>query len=286
MRSDPEVLKAVSQYQFGILKIPTAGQSGELLGRGAGSSLEFQEYREYLPGDDIRHLDWSAYARTDSLMVRLYREEISPQTDILLDASSSMRSGSGLKSLVAAQLGTLFVMLNAQLGGRPELVLLDDSRPLRKLHLNDIESLNQNVFQGTTTLVELMQENRLQLKKQSLRIVISDFLFPHNPQTLLKHLASESGILWVVQLLHAWEDEPTVMGGRRLIDLETTQEADLIIDEVRIEEYLARLRRLQAELVRCAQQFHAVYVKVIAEKGLDLICREDLCQAGILRPAS
>jgi uncharacterized protein (DUF58 family) len=63
---DPEVQQAVENYQLGSLRLPSLGRSGELLGRGAGSSLEFQEYRQYVPGDDIRHLDWAAYARTDS----------------------------------------------------------------------------------------------------------------------------------------------------------------------------------------------------------------------------
>ena len=90
MRSDTEVRRAADTYQFGLLRVPASGRAGELLGRGTGSSLEFQEYREYTPGDDIRHLDWAAYGRSDTLMVRLYREEISPRTEILLDTSLSM----------------------------------------------------------------------------------------------------------------------------------------------------------------------------------------------------
>ena len=101
MFNDLEVQRAADTYLLGLPRTPAAGRSGELLGRGTGSSLEFQEYREYVPGDDIRHLDWGAYARSDMLMVRLFREEISPKTEILLDASRSMTSGSGMKSRVA-----------------------------------------------------------------------------------------------------------------------------------------------------------------------------------------
>ena len=92
MRFNPEVQQAAARYQLGLPRMPVSGRSGELLGRGTGSSLEFQEYREYQFGDDIRHLDWAAYARSDALMVRLYREEISPRMEILLDASRSMTS--------------------------------------------------------------------------------------------------------------------------------------------------------------------------------------------------
>src|SRR6476646_437313 len=97
MHNDPEVQRAADTFQLGLPRTPSAGRAGELLGRGTGSSLEFQEYREYVPGDDIRHLDWGAYARSDTLMVRLFREEISPRTEILLDASRSMASGGEIK---------------------------------------------------------------------------------------------------------------------------------------------------------------------------------------------
>ncbi|MEE3284389.1 MAG: DUF58 domain-containing protein, partial [Planctomycetota bacterium] len=90
MRSDAVVRRAADTYQLGLIRAPASGRAGELLGRGTGSSLEFQEYREYTPGDDIRHLDWAAYGRSDTLMVRLFREEISPRTEILVDASASM----------------------------------------------------------------------------------------------------------------------------------------------------------------------------------------------------
>ncbi len=66
MKSDPEVQRALETYQLGLPACPRR-TLGELLGRGVGSSIEFQEYRQYVPGDDIRHLDWGAFAaRTPS----------------------------------------------------------------------------------------------------------------------------------------------------------------------------------------------------------------------------
>jgi uncharacterized protein (DUF58 family) len=92
-----------------------------------------------MPGDDIRHVDWSAYARSDHLMVRLYREEISPRTDILLDASRSMRTGGAAKSRVARQLTALFALLSGKLGGRPAIWPLTDERPLRSMSIEGLE---------------------------------------------------------------------------------------------------------------------------------------------------
>src|SRR6187431_2387720 len=66
------------------------GRAGERLGAGTGSSLEFQDYRPYAPGDDLRHVDWAAYARSELLAVRLYREEVAPRVDLVIDVSRSM----------------------------------------------------------------------------------------------------------------------------------------------------------------------------------------------------
>jgi uncharacterized protein (DUF58 family) len=282
MRHDPEVLQTVHRYQLGLPRMPVAGRSGELLGRGSGSSLEFQEYREYIPGDDIRHLDWGAYARSDTLMVRLYREEISPRTEIYLDASRSM-STSGAKERVARQLAAVFLQLSARLGGKPLLYLLSDERPLRGESLEVLDRLATTPLHGVTPLNAILEENLLPLRPQSVRIVISDFLFPHDPGPVIRRLAGGAGVLWVIQLLSAWEAEPTEMGGRKLIDVETAHEADLLVNRKAIAGYRQRLARLQAELLRECRRVHAPSVVLTAERGLPVLCRDDLSAVGMLR---
>src|SRR4051794_30985311 len=66
------------------------GQAGAWVGVGSGSSIDFQDHRPYLPGDDPRYIDWRAYARTGHYIMKLYREEVSPLVDLVLDASASM----------------------------------------------------------------------------------------------------------------------------------------------------------------------------------------------------
>lgn len=285
MRHDPEVQRAVSSFQLGLPRMPVAGRSGELLGRGTGSSLEFQEYREYQPGDDIRHVDWAAYARTDALMVRLYREEISPRMQVLLDSSRSMTTGDGAKSLVARRLAAVFALLSGQLGGRPEIVPLDDQRPLRRLNIEGLDVLATLPFTGVRTLPYLLADHVIPLGRRSVRIVISDFLFPHDPDLLIKQLASEASVLWVVQVLTAWEADPPITGGRKLIDVETTGEADLILDRKTVVAYRERLKRLQDGLAVNCRRAHARFVTLVADRGLLALCRDDLSRVEMLRPA-
>ncbi len=283
MRHDPEVQRAVSTYQLGLPRMPVSGRAGELLGRGTGSSLEFQEYREYLPGDDIRHLDWAAYARSDTLMVRLYREEISPRTEILLDASTSMTSGGSSKPRIARQLSALFALLSGELGGRPTILPLNDERPLRPLRIEGLDLLDELPFAAKINLEQLLNENLIPLKRQAVRIVISDFLFPHDPTSVIRRLAGDASALWVIQLLNAWEANPTALGGRRLIDLESEDETDMIINRKAVSEYMERLARLQAEISKNCRRAHATFVTLVVDRGLQTLCREDLCAVGILR---
>ena len=66
------------------------GAAGEFAGSGTGSSLDFQDHRNYVPGDDPRHINWQAYARTGQYTMKLYREEVRPVIDIFFDCSASM----------------------------------------------------------------------------------------------------------------------------------------------------------------------------------------------------
>lgn len=285
MRFDPEVLQALNRYQLGLPRMPVAGRSGELMGRGTGSSLEFQEYREYIPGDDIRHVDWGAYARSDALMVRLYREEISPRTEIYLDASRSMATGDGVKARVARQLAALFLQLAGRLGGRPQLYLLNDERPIRGASLEILDSLGDVPLTGLSPLPDLLGEGLLPLRPQSVRIVISDFLFPHDPGPVIRRLGAGVGVLWVLQLLSAWEAEPSEMGGRKLIDVETSAEVDLLVNRKAILLYQQRLLRLQEGLLRECRRVHAPAAVLTADRGLTALCRDDLSLVGMLRAA-
>ncbi len=273
----------MNTYALGLPRMPTAGRSGELLGRGTGSSLEFQEYREYLPGDDIRHVDWAAYARSDALMVRMYREEISPRTEILFDVSRSMTTGEGSKMHLTRQLASVFAQLCGRIGGRPTLIPLSDDRPLTPLGPDGIDRLESLPFDAVGNLAELLDEHAVPLKPQSVRIVVSDFLFPHDPGSLIRRLASGATALWVIQLLTAWEAAPTELGGRRLLDIEGGAETDMLINRKSIAAYTERLGRLQTELSRGCRRVHAPFVTLIAEQGLLTVCRSELCAAGILR---
>ena len=92
------------RYALQIPQVAASGWTGTRTGRRAGSSIDFQDYREYQPGDDLRFIDWGIYARTDRLTVKLFREEVTPHLDLILDGSRSMNLENTAKAIAAAKI--------------------------------------------------------------------------------------------------------------------------------------------------------------------------------------
>ena len=93
--SDLAAIHARMKAVTGVARLPLrsgqwSGTAGSVLGQGTGSSIDFQDQRAYMPGDDPRHINWQAYARSGNYTMKLYRQEVTPRVDILFDASPSM----------------------------------------------------------------------------------------------------------------------------------------------------------------------------------------------------
>src|SRR3954468_2980566 len=95
------------RYALQIPQVAASGIVGSRLGRRAGSSIDFQDYREYQPGDDLRFIDWGIYARTDRLSIKLFREEVTPHLDLIIDGSRSMNLEGSAKAAATSKRSAL-----------------------------------------------------------------------------------------------------------------------------------------------------------------------------------
>ena len=283
MRDDPEVQEVVRRYQLGRPRLLTSGSGGDLLGRATGNSLEFHEYREYQLGDDLRHLDWAAFGRTDELLVRLFRDEVSPACEIVLDLSRSMTSGNGTKAQLARRLAASLSLISARSGSRPRIYPVGDQRPVREFGVDQLLELATLSFDGLGNLADSDCLSGFSGRPRSVRILISDFLFPLDPESLVKQFARGVSNLWVIQLLTEWESTPTPVGGCHLVDIETADEWDLVIDGSAVERYQRRLAMLQESMRRACQKVRGEFISCISDPGLEQVCCRDLVPAGLLR---
>src|SRR5262245_55914783 len=101
---DPKFLARLEQLELVSRKIFQGRMKGERLSKKKGQSVEFADYRNYVKGDDLRHLDWNLFGRLDRLFIRLFMEEEDRHFYILIDNSLSMDFGSPTKLHYAKQL--------------------------------------------------------------------------------------------------------------------------------------------------------------------------------------
>jgi uncharacterized protein (DUF58 family) len=275
---DWTAVRAASPFKIALPRTPVGGRLGERLGAGTGSSLEFQDYRGYAPGDDLRHVDWAAYARSELLAVRLYREEVAPRIDVVLDVSRSMAL-TDRKHRAFGELAALLACACANTVADARIITAPALDPRRLRRPEDIET----VLQCEATLSAL-EGGHLPLRRRSLRVVVSDFLFPHDAEALVPRLARDGASLSIVQLTLHEEAEPDADTGRRLIDVEGHGEIDMVIDEPAVRDYRARFSRLRLSLANAARRTGARFAHVLAETPLRQAARQ-LAATGILEAA-
>ena len=264
-----ECLRAAAAYRLVLPGHPLAGTLGERLGKGTGSSLEFMDFRDYVPGDDLRHVDWRAYARTDQLKVRLFREETSPSLDVIVDLSPSM-AVSEAKRTAAMDLADAAVEWTLRAGGRPRLLAGGGGL---------IETWNGVAFDGEGEWMP-----RVPLRMRMMRMLITDFLLPEDPTPLLRRLAQGASHCYVLQLLDPWEADPSEEGESTLIDCEDDNRLDLVLDAPAVARYKSRLARLREAARNAVRAIGGTYALVTAgEPGR--MMREQLLPQGVVEPA-
>jgi uncharacterized protein (DUF58 family) len=275
---DWSAVRAAAGFRLAVRRTPIAGRMGERLGAGTGSSLEFQDYRPYAPGDDLRHVDWAGYARSEVLAVRLYREEVAPRIDLVIDVSRSMTVTQEKLKAYGEILGLLACACAATTADS-RIMTTAATQPH---HLHAPEDIER--FLACDATHSAFEEAHLPLRRRSLRVVVSDFLFPHDADALLARLARDSAHLSIVQLTLRDEAEPIVEGGRRLVDVEGGGELDLVMDAAAIRDYRARFSRLRLGLSGAARRLGGSFAHVVAGTPPRDVARA-LAAAGVLEPA-
>lgn len=158
-----------------------------------GSSVEFAEYKEYAPGDPIRHIDWKAYAKSDKYYLKQYEDETNLQAWLLLDASGSMDFAGAPATPTKLEYGRTLVASLAWLllrqGDAPGLLCFDrEPRAAlppsgRSTHLDDMLHLLEQLRPADrpTDLAAVLEQLAERLKRRSLVVVVSDML-DRNPR--------------------------------------------------------------------------------------------------------
>lgn len=181
---EPHVLARLSGVPF-LARRPMQGNvSGRHASPHRGSSIEFAEYRKYVPGDDLRRLDWRAYGRSDRHYVKEFEADTNLRCCLIVDTSGSMGFGStGITKIdFARRIAGTLSYLAVQQGDAVGLSCLADgivrSLPPRRnpAHLRVVfDLLEQLKPEGPTTLIPVLHELAETIQQRALIVIVSDF---------------------------------------------------------------------------------------------------------------
>lgn len=217
-----------------------------------GFSVEFSQHRPYMPGDDIRHIDWQVYGKTDRYYIRQYEEETNLSAYILVDNSRSMdfRQASSVSKYQYAQLiaGALIWLLIHQNDAAGLAVFnenIDVLYPPRSVmsYLNELLAVLQNTpCSGNTHIGDALHNITEKLNRKGLVVLISDFL--DNDETILKglnHIRYLGHDVLAIQLLDPAEWDLDMSQKYRFKDMESAEDMKLDVRQVRME-YRRKIR--------------------------------------------
>lgn len=273
-----ERMRAVAE----VARLPLRGEMisgavGGLLGQGTGSSLDFQDHRLYFPGDDPRHINWQAYARTGHYTMKLYREEISPRVDLVLDASRSMFFDDA-KARRAWELLYFTLQSALRLGASLRCHTLAGGAPLEA-------PLEQLLGHGWAPALDAGPSHppaweRVPFRAASLRVVISDLLFEAEPLHLVSSLASSRGRAIILAPFCLAEAAPDWRGNLDFEDCESGRRDKRRVDEGVRERYVQSYRHhFDAWREACARRSVAM-ARVPAEGDFLDALRSEAVAAG------
>jgi uncharacterized protein (DUF58 family) len=276
---DPAVIARLGSMELKARTVVEGFLSGLHRSPYKGFSVEFAEYRQYLPGDDLSTLDWKVYARSDRHYVKKFEEETNLQCHLLLDVSASMayRGGAPLSKI---EYGSVLAASLAYLANRQRdaagLVEFDE-KIIRRLpasarpgHLHAILLALERITPGHRSNVgRPLHQVADALGKRSLAVVISDLLDdPDEVIRGLKHLRYRGTDVIAFQLLDPHELEFPFKGAARFTDVESAQV--VTADPARVRRhYLEALTRMRARYERELRGAGIDFLTLDTSKPLD-----------------
>lgn len=303
MLFDETSLRKLQQLTLVTARVRAGALRGERRSLKRGAGLEFADFRDYVPGDDLRRVDWNVYARLDRPYVKLREEEEDLAVHILVDASQSMDWGEGIqhKFSYALHLAAGLGSIGLSTGDRVSVVMLRNIHPERSgaqskdasnaeislrgqqylLHLLKFLEAQQTL--GLTDLEAAARRYLIKPRRPGLVILISDLLSPNGYQATVKLLQQRGHEIAIVHVLSPDEIDPPLAGDLKLIDAETGSAQEVSVDGGLREAYRQRVIAWRSEAQVFCRARGARYLTVQTDRPWDEVMLYDMRRAGMVK---
>lgn len=304
---DETSLRKMEQLTLTADSVRVGVMKGDRRSRKRGSAIEFADYREYTPGDDLRRLDWNVFARLERPFIKLTEEEEDLAVHILVDTSASMNWPPGEDQAVQANNKLRYALLLAGAVGYLGLtagdfvhVTLFDSvaqrtwGPFRgrqngwpmfqflEAHYNALIAVDGS-RSHKTTLDQSLRDYSLRARRPGLLFLISDLLTPGDFREGVSALLAHGYEIALLHLHSPDEISPDLNGDLRLIDLETQEPTEITIDPLALEAYITRLEEWHAGITSFCGSRGIHYVPIITDTPWERIILRSLREQGVVR---
>ena len=275
-----------------LLKNNVAGMfGGNRRSKNLGSSCEFADYRDYMPGDDVTKIDWNAYARFDKLYEKLYFDERQMHTRIYIDASRSMAHGSEDKAEAALKLAAAFAYLSISEMDKVSIYAIRGNQLEdiaigmvgKDSYLGCVGRLNELEFDSDSKISEAIVPSAVG-RGDGYSIIISDFLTDENYEAAIDRFAEQKRDIICVQILSREELNPQMRGKMHLFDSE--DQAKFFrkkIDQDVVRDYKDALRYVTDRIRSYCESRGGFYMLTSADAELSEIFFDKFIDMGVVK---
>ncbi|MGF2616177.1 DUF58 domain-containing protein [Rossellomorea vietnamensis] len=285
MLLSPRVLQRSAKHSLVMRKSVRGMHKGERRSSKQGTSLEFSDFRTYVPGDDPRLIDWNAFARTQKHYIKRYLDEQELFVTIYLDCSNSMMIPAGkwetARSL-AACLGYMSLVHDDRVSvypagsGSPSF-LHKKGRAFAGRLLTYLAELK--ISTGSEKFWTRLAE--IQQKRNGLSIIISDLLEPVDDiKEALKRMQASRQEIRIIQVLSTDELEPSYQGDLKLVDSESKELREVSISRKVLQEYDERLQAHNDELEKFCRERGIGYLQCSSGQSLEELVFSSMAAKG------
>lgn len=267
---DLEFLEKLEKLRLAVKRLRVVSNVGERKSPKMGRGTEFSDYRSYQIGDELRYIDWNIYARFERFLIKLFEEDEDMEVHILLDASSSMDFGNPSKLFYGKKLALAFAYLSLSSWEKTTFSYFQNQIkkiiPLERKRENIyklLQGLNQIRGEGTTNINETLKNYVSSLKRKGLIMLISDFLSPSGFKDGILYAKYKKFPVYLIHVISGEEISPPYQGNLSLIDSETKEKIDILLDDYMMEKYRKALERFLDDIESFSLVYQIEYMRSV-----------------------
>lgn len=286
----PEFLQQLERLELTSRKIFRGALKGERRSPRKGQSVEFADYRNYVPGDDLRFLDWNTYARLDRLFLKLFLEEEDLHFHVLVDASRSMNFGEPTKLEYAKRVAAALGFVGLAHADRVKVETLGQGLRHASPALRGRRSVWRLFQQVENIAVEPPAPLSVGVKNFCLRnpgrgivVLISDLLDKHGFEEALRWFAARQLDVYVIQVLSQEELEPELAGDLRLTDAEDDDVTEITVSAPLLARYQQTLNSFVGTVREYCARRNMSYLLASTRLPFEQLVTRYLRQRGLVR---